>query len=305
MAGRREVKSPGRPVRVPSGELEERPVRMRGRRPQTMAAPTPRQISSLRMSDPHVELLRYRFVSVNEQDVFDSAASMAFTEDGFDLRLAGGVLEVRPLSHYASVEDAAKALEPVLTAWEAHARLELARREIRFELINASSIDRATGRPLVSAFAHRAFGFGVAAIATVPNATYPAPPTSFRSDPVLESVLARLSELDAGRAPITHAANWVVTRIEDTYGMGAGGSNTRRKAARTLGLAHNIVDRLARLADQNDPRFGRKAKGPEVFLSDNEIAWMRAAIVLIAQQIGQLNAGAPLVQKTLPDVPVK
>ena len=169
--------------------------------------------------------------------------------------------------------------------------------------MDARTIDRATGRPFAAAFSTRVFGFGVAAITTVANTTYPAPPTDFRTDAVLEALLTRLGDLDNGRMSITTAANWVVTKAEAEYGGGRRGSLLRQTAAKALGLEYKILDELGRLASQNDPSVGRKAKGPEIPLTENEKAWMRAAIVLIAQQVGTSNAGASLVAKTLNDLP--
>lgn len=229
---------------------------------------------------------------------------MAFTADGFDIRLESGVVEAHPLTHFDSLDKAIMALRPILAAWEAQARLEHARRQVRFEFMDARTIDRTTGRPFAGASSTESFGFGVAGAATtVANTTYPAAPIDFRTDAVLEAILERLGDLDSGRMTITTAANWVVTRAESEYGGGKGGSDLRRATAKALGLDYKILSELGRLASQNDPTLGRKAKGPAVPLTDSEKTWMRAAIVLIAQQVGTLNAGAALTPRTLGDLP--
>ncbi len=64
-----------------------------------------------------------------------------------------------------------------------------------------------------------------------------------------------------------------------------------------------ILSTLGRLADQNDPEIGRKANRPVKPFTDNERAWMRAAIVLVARRIGERNSSGPLGRLTMSDLP--
>jgi hypothetical protein len=257
------------------------------------------------VSDPHVVALRYRFVSVNENDRFNSAAPMTLTADGFDLRLAGGILEATPQAHFATAAEARGAIEPFLASWAAQARLERPRRQIRFDFDEAEVIDRIPDGVVVRPPAARIQMFTGNAVIVVDNSTYPAPPVDFRTDPVLDAILGRLGELDAGRATLTDTANWALTKIEAAFGGPRGARNRRATASRALGV-DAIPATLGRLASQNDPEIGRKATGPEVPLTANEKAWMRAAIVLIARRIGTRTAGGvptPMSMGDLPPIP--
>ena len=60
---------------------------------------------------------------------------------------------------------------------------------------------------------------------------------------------------------------------------------------------------MGRLSTQNDPILGRKAKGAPQALTQSEKEWMRAAIVLLAGQIGAVNAGVTPPLRTIADLP--
>lgn len=198
------------------------------------------------LSDPHVVRLRYQFISANEFDRFSNAKPLSLTADDFDLRLEDGLLTASPQGHFATVEEACAAIDPYLRSWVACARLERARRDIRFEFDDAEMIDRTDGSTVHPSVASASAAAANAAI-LVDNVDYPRPPGDFRTDLVLDEVLARLAELDAERTSITDATYWVVTRIEAAFGAG-GGSEVRRSAAATIAVDHEILSTMARLA---------------------------------------------------------
>jgi hypothetical protein len=256
------------------------------------------------VSDPHVVALHYRFVSVNEHDRFGTAVPFTFTANGFDMRLAEGILDARPHDDFATEQEARAALEPFLADWVAQARLEQARRQIRFDFDDAEIVDRVSdGNVVVRPGTARLRAMAFDAVVVVDNSRYPAPPNNFRTDPVLDSILARLGELDAKRTSLTDAANWVLTKVEHAFGGPPGATKRRRTAARTLALREEVLSNLGRLADQNDPQHGRKANRPEKPFTAAEQEWLRAAIVLIARQVGAINSGATLVSRSMTDLP--
>jgi hypothetical protein len=257
-----------------------------------------------RVSDTYLEFIRYKFRSLNDLDRFDQAARMTVTEGDFDFDLADGILVAKPRVDFHGIDEGLAAVEPILSAWAAQAALDQPGREIRFDYSDHRTIRRATGEPLATASSTETFNFGSAGAAiTRDNLEYPAPPAGFRTDEVLEAILARTRHLDAGRAQVTDVANWVVTRIETAFGGTAKGSGVRTVVGQALAVDPRILNELARLASQNDPSIGRKAKGPEAPLTNAEKEWMRAAIIHIARQIGRSNAGARLTPKTMADLP--
>lgn len=251
------------------------------------------------MADTSLEYIRYKFESLNDLDRFDHAAAMTATEGDFDFRLADGILEARPRVDVRGIDEARAAVEPILSAWAAQAALDQPGRQIRFVYHDHRTIRRATGEPLAGASITMPFSILAAAAIKHDNLVYPAPPVGFRTD----AVLARLADLQEGRAQLTDVANWVVTRIETAFGGTSKGSGVRIAVGRVLAVDHRIINEVARLASQNDPTIGRKAKGPEVPLTNGEKEWMRAAVILIARQIGAVNAGATLSPKTMADLP--
>ena len=255
------------------------------------------------MSDTHLEFIQYTFQSLNDLDRFENAAAMDVTEGDFDFHLADGLLEARPRVDLAGIDEGRAAVEPILASWVAQAALDQPQRQIRFAYHDHRTIRRATGQPLAGASSTRTFSIQAGAAIKRDNLAYPAPPVGFRTDAVLDGVLARLAHLEAGRAHVTDVANWVVTRIETSFGGAAKGSNVRTAVGHALAIDPEIVRELARLAAQNAPVVGRKAKGPEVPLTNAEKAWMRSAVILIARQIGAVNAGTTPTRKTMADLP--
>lgn len=253
------------------------------------------------MSDPHVVRLTYRFVTANEFDRFSNAKPLSVTAEGFDLHLEDGLLTATPANHFASVDGARAAIEPYLRSWAASARLGRPRRDVRFDFDDFYVVDRVDGSTVYPAVA-RAHGAAANAVILVDNGDYPAPPQGFRTDLVLDEMLARLADLDHGRTSITDATYWVVTRVEAAFGVGSG-SGLRQSAASAIGVDYDILSTMGRLASQNDPILGRKAKGVPRALTAAEKAWMRAAIVLVAGQIGAVNAGVSTARKTMADLP--
>jgi hypothetical protein len=80
------------------------------------------------MSNPRVESLLYRFLSLDDRRDFSQAGAWEGDVGGFDCRLDGGDLKVRPQAHYLTSQRAREALEPHLRAWELWAELEKAMR---------------------------------------------------------------------------------------------------------------------------------------------------------------------------------
>jgi hypothetical protein len=221
------------------------------------------------MSDEHVVALHYQFLSANEMDRFTKAIAVTVTADDFDLHLEDGRLTARPHAHYATIDQARAGIEPYLRSWSAHASLERARRDIRFEFEDADVVDRSDAGKVFPSVARGAAAAANASI-LVDNGVYPTPPSGFRTDDVLDSILMRLAEVDAHRSTITAETYWVVTRIEGAYGSGKG-SDVRKTAARTISVEPRVLAKMAELATRNDPAIGRKGAGaPQPLDTDRE-----------------------------------
>ena len=255
------------------------------------------------MSDTYLEYIRYKFESLNDLECFDQAATMTVTEGDFDFRLADGILEARPRGDIPGIDEARAEVEPILSAWAAQAALDRPGRQVRFVYHDHRTIRRATGEPLAGTSITMPFSILAAAAIKHDNLAYPTPPVGFRTDAVLDAILARIEGLRAGRAQVTDVANWIVTKVEAAWGGTAKGSGRRVAVGRALAIDPRIMSELARLASQNDPSIGRKAKGPAVPLTNAEQEWMRGAVTLVARQIGAVNAGAALSPKTMADLP--
>ena len=154
------------------------------------------------MNDPHVACLVYRFRSTNDLDRFSAPTPLDASLDDFDVHLEGGVLTATPLAHFASADDARELLDPKLRAWEAQVRIRDIWHSIRFEFEDANVIDRAASRD-VSAFAWTARGRGAAFDPVVirDNGAYPPPARDFATDPILDSIIGRLEDLDQRAGP--------------------------------------------------------------------------------------------------------
>lgn len=254
------------------------------------------------MSDAHLVALHYRFVSRSPLDRFDRAVPLKADLGDFECTLADGVLIARPRAHFSDRESARAALEPLLRSWEQRAFVDTADHRLEFIYERADVVDRAPGGS-VNVYPETARASAIAADAVIArdNSAYPAPDPNYIATPLSDWMAERLRRVRDGDAELVATAYNILTRVEQS-GSG-GGSRRRQSAARAWGIEMDVLDTLGRLSAKRDPARGRKSGTPDEVLSDSELAWLRAAISVLARRSGEIGAGAPTSTITMADLP--
>ncbi|MGA2513449.1 MAG: hypothetical protein ABSG37_07505 [Candidatus Limnocylindrales bacterium] len=251
------------------------------------------------MPDPHVEALYYRFRSLNELDTFDKAKPLAGSVGRFDFVLEAGELVARPRDHFADVRTARATIEPHLESWQQFALLAESDHRISFDYDRAEVVDRSSG-PDRQVYPGAAVARVLVAEAAVrrDNGDYPPPAETFIASPVTTRLIDRLRRMRDKRSEIPAAGYYVLTLLEREF-------KGRPAAARSLRLHKGLLNKLGELSNVNDPEIGRKGnlKGPERPLTPEELAWIRACVRLLAIRVGEREAGVPLTQLTLSNLP--
>ena len=146
--------------------------------------------------DLHVESVTFKLVP-EASVVYNYPPPIDFTSDLADFRLADGKLRCTMKKHFARPDEAQRAIEPILRAWEVGSDIRSNRGAIRFEYETANVIDRTPSEPgkprnvvLFAQSISSAVAFGTATL-TVGMKNYPQPLLGFRLNPDAESLWLR------------------------------------------------------------------------------------------------------------------
>jgi hypothetical protein len=249
------------------------------------------------VNDPHVEVLNYEFISLNESHDFTAAEPWSGRLGDFDCRLETGHLEATPNKHFVSEAAARQELEPHLRAWELQAELQDDLR-VCFRFSSARVVDRrlTAGSVTVAVATVEAAGAVEAARVTVGHSTYPAPAAGpLAASPLVNELLGWIRDLRAGHRMLV-IAYLILTRLEFEYGG-------RRWAASALHVEPSVLSMLGRLSVKNDPVERRKVKGTADPLTETEKQWIRAVLPRLIFQAAAAAANAQPPRLTMTDLP--
>jgi hypothetical protein len=249
------------------------------------------------VNDPHVDVLNYQFISIEENNDFTAATPWSGRLGDFECRLEAWSLEAIPNKHFASEASARQELEPHLRAWELWAELQDELR-LSFRFSSARVVDRQPGAGSVTVAVAAAEAAGAVETATVikGHSSYPAPSAGpLATSPLVSELLGWVRDLRAGHRMLV-IAYLILTRLEFEYG-------DRRSAASALNVEPLVLSTLGRLSVKNDPAERRKVKGVANPLTEPEKQWIRAVLPRLALQAATAAAGAQPSRLTMADLP--
>jgi len=251
------------------------------------------------MSNPHVEVLSYEFVSLDARHDYAQAAAWQGSLGGFRCRLDSGMLEAHPQAHYPTVQSAREALEPHLRAWELWAELEDPNGlRIQFRPSGARTVDTASGAGFVEA-GDAAIEVETALSITVKvgHRSHPHPsPKALAPSPLVGELLQWVRDLRDGRLPMLVLAYLFLTRLEFEYGG-------RNQVVTALNVAKPVLHKLGELSAKNDPNHRRKVKGPVAHLTEAEGQWIMTVMPRLAEQAAEVASGSPPPHVTMAELP--
>jgi hypothetical protein len=235
----------------------------------------------------------------SEEVKFNACPPVEFTNPVGTFRLHDGTLIVSLVpERFDSREAAKEAIQPVLDAWRALARLTEWNTVLSFRYLSSTvepKVPPPAGSTVVHAQSFSTGFFGGSAKLTFTRAAYPPPPINFVMSAHTATLWARYEQCEAGREPLPGMAYFVETYLKEF----AGGRNY-------FGVSGAVRDTLGRLSStKGDMGTARKAN-TQGALSAIEQEWLRAAVRGIIKRAAQDAAGItpePLTMADLPKLP--
>jgi hypothetical protein len=238
--------------------------------------------------DLHVVSLQYALRS-SDHCSYVNAPALDFETGEARFRLSGGQWTCEMKTHFATVDAARSAAEPILRAWEVEAELRFSRGELRFAFKGADVVDRTPKPPgtihgtayMVQAPAMLS-ACGTVSVHVTRN-QYPDPPSSFRLNGDAQIVLDHYNRYLDGHEQLLPMAYFCLTLLEKNAG-------SRRCAETKYRIDKKVLDALGRLtSNHGDHMTARKASAASP-LTSSESAWVQAAVKMLIWQVGTPEA---------------
>ena len=254
------------------------------------------------MRDPHVQVMHYAAGSGEGISYLDPEP-ISFSNHLGTFELGDSKLRITPVEHFSEEEEARRAVEPFLRAWEMEADLNSNVGMIRFTFERAELVDRdppPPGSPQVIKIKEAiTVSVDLSASLQMTHRKYPQPPNTFRATPEVQHAYRRWIGFRSGKEPLQAMAYFVLTLLESA----AGG---RKNAARSFNIELDVLRVIGELSStKGDPSTARKAGPGTQFqeLTGAEKQWLEKAIPLVIRRLGEHASGAPLAPIALTDLP--
>lgn len=254
------------------------------------------------MRDPHVQTMHYE-ISSEEGISYRDPEPLSFSNHLGTFDTAENKLRISPAEHFADEEEARRAIEPFLRAWEIDADLRSNVGRIRFKFERVALVDRDPPPPGSSAVIHVKAAsmvlLGGSVSIHVTHKKYPEPPKTFSATPEVQHAYRRWLGFRFGKEPLQSMAYFVLTLLESA----AGG---RQPASRAFQIDSLVLGTIGRLSStRGDEGTARKA-GPGIQfqdLSGAEKQWLEEAIRRVIRRLGEHASGASLTLISMSDLP--
>jgi len=255
------------------------------------------------MRDPHVNSLRYN-VSPEEGISYSDPEPLSFANHLGTFELSNNTLVVFPVEHFSIEDDARRALDPFLQAWEIETDLSSRVGMIRFKYDRAEMIDRdppppgspkkinVTGKATISVV-------GCRSSALITSNKYPPPPDTFCVTPAVQFAYRRWVGYCAGNEPLQAMAYFVYTHLVSIAG-------DNRRAGKLFRIDISVIKKISELSSTKGSELtARKAPKNKQFqdLSGAEQVWLEEATRRVIRRLGEYASGAPLIPISMADLP--
>ena len=265
------------------------------------------------MNDPHVKAIQY-FVEHDDSVDYRDAAPLVYDDELFCIRADKGEVTLEPKNHYATEEEAKRAVEAFVRRWEFEAALSARSGAFRLLYAGVDIIDRSPPPPppgvvIVDPVTFRIGVLKAQARVTKVLAGYPAPPSGPAiepDDPDASFMLSRLDLYRQGREPLAGLANLCLTVLEDSARQVAvGEENKRNTAANHYRIARRILERVGTLSAKKGGPVARKAEGRSDPFTKEETRFLEAAVTAFirraAEKVADPSRNLPVI--TMADLP--
>jgi len=238
------------------------------------------------MNDPHVKALLYRVIHGKTHD-YSNAERLRLDEPGFQILVEDEEVRFEFKDHYATEEEARKAVKDYIHNWELDACLKGGDDCFKLEFIKTVRIDR---RPTPGVIAVDAgpvrFSFDVSTpTVTVSHPKYPPPPSEVNfNDPDVQTMYQRYMGYRQGNEPLASMAYFCLTFLEALSGK----NNGRRKAAaQKYQIDNAVLRKIGEVSSKKGGRGSRKAAGVGKDFTNQEYSFLEQAIKRIICRIAE------------------
>ena len=258
------------------------------------------------MNDPHVVALFYRVEHGNSVN-YREAKPLIREEPAFRVEVQDNQARFELKAHYATEEDARKAVKDYIDDWEFDACLEHSPDYFRLKFDRAQIEDRnpPPPRPGVKNIAATIRGgAGTCSVAlTKVVLSYPAPPSGVHfGAPDVQTMYQRYMVYRQGKEHLASMAYFCLSVLEHSTGEK---SNRRKAAAQKYQIEELVLDRIGKLSSEKGGPDARKADGVDKDFTSQESTFLKQAIKRMIRRAAE-KAHSPdkaLPQISLSDLP--
>lgn len=245
----------------------------------------------LTMNDPHVVALNYR-ISHNETIDYSEAEPFDRDESGFRLMIENKAVRFELKDHYATEEQARKALDAYIRVWEFNATLEYGNPDsFRLVFDKAEIIDRNPTPSAVRLSAKVKVQATGSAMLTTSVRKYPSPPTDIALNSDVETMYQRYMAYRGKREPLPSMAYFCLSMLEDPPTQQSPNrrkiGNKRKAAAEKFDIDVDVLNEIGRLSSTRGDTDARKREGVSKSLSLKERRFLDRAIREIIRRVAE------------------
>ena len=275
------------------------------------------------MNDPHVKVIHYVIEHDDSVD-YRNVAALVYEDELFRVKADKVEVVFEPKKHYATEEEARRAVEGFVRRWEFEAALHVGSRAFKLIYARVDIVDRKPPPlpPGVVRVDPVAFHFRVsqARVRVTKMVTeYPALPPVQALEPDDSNASVMLSRLDLyrqGRASLGDMANFCLTVLEYSALQLAGGKGIKRKgikrkmAANYYQIEEKVFDRVGELSSTKGGSVARKYEGRTDPFTKEETRFLESAATAFTRRAAEKGADPsgelPLITMAdLPNLPNK
>lgn len=250
------------------------------------------------MNDPHVVSLIFQVKHGSLVD-YSQAEPLVREEPAFRLEVRDKQARFEMKEHYATEDEARKAIEEYIRVWELDACLK--RRDpdfFRLEFDKSQIIDRNPGPGLS---VHVKAGTPTVSVTLGPvRPNYPVPPSNISLDATVRTMYQRYMDYRRGHEKLTEMAYFCLTLLEDSA------QRKRKAAAGKYKIDVAVLNKVGDLcANKGGPEEARKADGMGSSLTGPERQFLERAVETWIRRMAEMvhSPGHNFQKISLSDLP--
>ena len=243
------------------------------------------------MNDPHVVALLYTIEHGRSVD-YSKAKPLDHEETSFCVKIDNKQVRFEFKEHYATQDDARKAIEDYIRTWEFDAGLRMGPNSFKLKFDRAQIEDRNPTPGVVELSAHIRAGVPtITATLTVVPPCYPPPPSEVMLTPDVQTMYDRYMGYLQGKEPLTSMAYFCLTVLQHPNG--------RSDAASRYGITLEVFNKIGYLSSKKGGRRARRAHGKDNDLTGQDRRFLKEAIKVVIRRAAETAHGP---DRDLPEI---